>query len=175
MSDQTDRVDFYGVLGRIALTDDNAELRFYPFSFSTTRDAKCVFVVKFEGAQFQEAEIRPLVGEEVEVTLFTDRVEVFGDFQGGATVLRANKVVAEWSTYDTEDFVRRVGELEAANERLDRSFTKAVQKNRKALDLARELLRRAEVKAAASDDLKVRQAAAIAVLTRLLRPFESDE
>jgi hypothetical protein len=132
-------------------------------------------MAKFEGASFQEAEIAPLLGEEVEVTIFPDRAEVFGVFQGSVTMLRADTVVVEWSSYDTNDFVRRVGELDAAYENLNAALTKAVQKNRKALELTRELLRRAEVKADASEDLKARQAAAIAVLERLLRQLESDE
>jgi hypothetical protein len=36
-------------------------------------------------------------------------------------------------------------------------------------------MRRAEIKAAASDDLRARQAAAIAVLERLLTHFESKD
>jgi hypothetical protein len=175
MSEQADRVDFYGVLGRVALKNGAANLRFYPFAFSTTPDVKCVFVAKFEGVSFQEREVAPLLGEEVEVTVFADRAEVFGVFQGTATILRANSVAVDWSPYDTEDFVRRVGELDAAYKNLNAALTKAVQKNRKALELTRELLRRAEVKADASEDLKARQTAAIAVLERLLRQLESDE
>lgn len=175
MSEQTDRVDFYGVLGRVALKGGAGNLRFYPFAFSAVPDVKCVFVAKFEGASFTEAEIAPLLGEEVEVTIFADRAAVFGVFQGSVTILRADTVAVDWSSYDTEDFVRRVGELDTACEDLNAALTKVVQKNRKALELTRELLRRAEVKADASEDLKARQAAAIAVLERLLRQFESDE
>jgi hypothetical protein len=174
MSEKTDSVDFHGILGRAALKESNAELRFYPLAYSTTLDAKCVFVARFEGARFQEAEIGGLLNEEVEVTLFADRAEVVFP-EVWETILRANTVAAEWCAYDTEDFVLRIGKLDAAFERLNAEWTKATQKNRRGHELTREFLRRAEVKASASEELKVRQAEAIAVLRRLLRHFESRE
>lgn len=175
MAGQTDGVGFYGVLGRAVLEGGGAELRFYPFAFSNAPDGTDVFVATFEHVSFQEADIDPFVGEEVEVGVFPDRAEIVPIFDGRTLVLRAKKVVANWVAYDKEDYVLRVNSLDAAHERLNLELTKAVQKNRKGLDLTRELLRRAEMKAAASDDLRERQASAIAALTRLLHQLESDD
>jgi len=52
---------------------------------------------------------------------------------------------------------------------------KAFRKDLQGLALTQELMRRARIKAAASDDHKARQAAAIAVLERLLAHFESKD
>ncbi|MBT9446938.1 MAG: hypothetical protein IV086_14655 [Hyphomonadaceae bacterium] len=175
MAEKTDGVGFYGVLGRVAIEGGGAELRFYPFAFSNAPDGTDVFVATFEHVSFQEADIGPFVGEEVEVEVFPDRAEVVPIFDGRTLVLRAEKVVADWVAYDKEDYVRRIDSLDTAFERLNLALSKAVQKNRKSLDLMKELLRRAEVKAAASDELRVRQASAIAVLSRLIQQLESDD
>jgi hypothetical protein len=172
---QADRSDFYGILGRIVQTDDTVVLRFYPYAFSATPKARPVFVVTLERAEFQDADVRPLLEQEVDVTIFSNRAEVWGVFQDKAVILRAGSVAAEWAEYDNDDFIRRVNELEAEYERLNTALTKAVQKNRKGIALIRELLRRAEIKAGASEYLEARQAPAIAVLDRLLRHFESDD
>ncbi|MDO9078375.1 MAG: hypothetical protein Q7U72_13130 [Brevundimonas sp.] len=176
MDEPSEHADFYGVLGRATLQAGQAELRFYPFVFSTTPDAKCVFVAKFDAARFQETEIASLIGQEVEVTLFPDRAELFDPYDGEVpTILAAGSVAAAWSAYDTQDFmehaIRRDGEVE----RLGLAYNKAFRKDLQGLALTQELMRRARIKAAASDDHKARQAAAIAVLERLLAHFESKD
>ena len=176
MEEPSDPAEFYGVLGRATLQAGKAELRFYPFEFSTTPDAKCVFVAKFDAAGFRETEIASLIGQEVEVTLFPERAELFDPYDGEVpTILRAGSVVAAWSAYDTQDFMDRAVRLNAEVERLGVAYNDAFRKDRRGLALTLELMRRAEIKAAASDDLKARQAAAIAVLERLLAHFESKD
>jgi hypothetical protein len=84
-------------------------------------------------------------------------------------------VTSDWSSYDAEDYVERVQQMDAAYDRLNETLVKALQKNRRGVELTRELLRRAELKATASEEQKLRQDAAIRVLGRLLRHFEADE
>ena len=158
------------------MQEGNAELRLYPFVFSTEPDAKCVFTVKFDGAGFSQPEAASLIGHEVEVTLFPDRAELLDPFDGQEpTILQAGSVVAVWSAYDNQDFLEHVIRLNDEVERLNLAHNKAYRKDCRGLALTRELLRRAEIKAAASDDHKTRQAAATAVLERLLTHFESKE
>lgn len=175
MNDRVGQVEFYGILGRSTSRDNAIELRFYPHAFSTAPDGKYVLVVTFDGPYFQKAEVAPLVGEEVEGAFFNDRAEIIAIFQSMTLILRASAVSTEWCSYDAADFVRRVDELDAAYERLNSALTKAVQKNRKSVELAHELLRRANIKAQSSAEQAEKQAAAAAVLGRLIRQLESDD
>ena len=168
-------VEFYGVLGRAHSRDGGVDLRFYPFNFSTERDAQVVLAVRFEGAHFQTDEIAGLLDDEVEATVFLDRAEVHSVFGGTTAILQASSVTAEWSAYDTEDLLQRVRQLQDDHDRLNRSLAQSVAKNRKGLALVQELWRRAKIKAAASDDFKHRQASALAVLERLQQHFEADD
>ena len=152
----------------------NAELRFYPFRFSTTPDAECVFVAKFNAARFAEAEIASLIGQELEVSLLPDHAEVFDPYDGESpTILRASSVTAIWRAYDARDFMEHAIRLNAEVEAINLALGDAVRKDRRGLALTQELMRRAEIKSVASDDHRARQAAAIAVLERLLAHFES--
>ena len=158
------------------MQEGNAELRFYPFVFSTKPDAKCVYTVKFDGAGFSQPEAASLIGHEVEVTVFPDRAELLDWFDGQEpTILKAGSVVADWSAYDNQDLLEHVIRLNDEVERLNLAYNKAYRKNGRGLALARELMRRAEIKAAASDDHRIRQAPATAVLERLITHFESQD
>lgn len=175
MNDRAGLLEFCGVLGRSTSRDTTIELRFYPQAFSMAPDGKYVLVVTFDDPSFQESEVTPLLGEEIEGSIFPDRAEILTVFQSLDLTLRAREISAEWCTYDAADFVRRVDELDAAHERLNSALTKAAQKNRKTAELVKELLRRANIKAQASEEQAEKQAAAIAVLERLIRQIESDE
>ena len=175
MNGRANKVEFYGILGRSTSRDSAIQLRFYPRTFSTAPSGKYVLVVTFDGASFQESEVAPLIGEEIEGTFFDDRAEMVAISQSLTLTLRARAISTEWCTYDAADFVRRVDELDAAYERLNSALTKAVQKNRKSAALAHELLRRANIKAQSSADQAEKQAPAVAVLERLVRQLESDD
>lgn len=175
MDDRVSQVEFYGILGRSTSQDNAIQLRFYPHAFSTAPDGKYVLVVTFDGPSFQETEVAPLVGEEVEGTFFDDRAEIIAIFQSLTLTLRAGAISIEWCAYDAADFVRRVDELDAAYERLNSALTKAVQKNRKSAELAHELMRRANIKAQSSAEQAEKQASAMAVLERLIRQLQSDD
>ena len=151
------------------------ELRFYPYAFSTEPDARVVLAVRFEDPGFGDAELAGLVEQEVEVTVRPDRAEVHSMFGGTTEILTATAVTAEWSGYDAQDLFRRVLQLEQEHERLNRSLGQLMARDRQGMALVEELRRRAEIKAAASEDLKARQAAAIAVLDRLLAHFENKD
>ncbi|WP_339913599.1 hypothetical protein [uncultured Brevundimonas sp.] len=167
--------EFYGVLGRVTVLGRDVELRVYPFTFSTKPGDKVVLVVRFEAAGFEEAEVSEKIGEEVEGTVFPDRAEVHQVFAGTTTNLRAKAVTVEWAGYDGEDFRQRVDQLTGENDRLHRDLTRLTMKDRRGHTLTRELLRRAEIKAVASDALRTRQSAALGVLERLVQHFESDD
>ncbi len=175
MNDKASQVEFSGILGRSTSQDDAIQLRFYPHAFSTAPDGKYVLVATFHGPSFQESEVAPLVGEEMEGTLFDDRAEIVAIFQSLTLTLRARAIGAEWCSYDSADFVRRVDELDAAYERLNSALTKVVQKNRKSAELAQELLRRANIKAQSSAEQAEKQASAVAVLARLIRHLENGD
>lgn len=168
-------LEFHGIPGRVVADGGDVELRVYPFAFSIKPDEKVVLVVRFEAAAFGEAEVSGKLGEEVEVIVFPDRVEVHDVFAGTTATLGAKTVTAEWAGYDGEDFRQRVDQLNGENDRLHRDRSRLIMKDQRGLALTRELLRRAEIKAGASDDLKARQSAALGVLERLVRHFESDD
>lgn len=172
MSEPSEQSDFYGVLGRVTMNGGDAELRFYPFVFSPAPDAKCVFVVKFELADFDEAKVTPRIGEEMDVTILPNRAELFDPYEDEVpTRLGAASVVATWGAYDHRDLVEHTVKLTEELDRLKAAFCRGLQKDRRGLAVTQELMRRAEIKAAASEDQKIRQAAAIAVLARLLSHF----
>jgi hypothetical protein len=168
-------LEFYGFLGRFRGLDTAVELRCYPFEFSVDRDAKVVFVVRFDEADFRIEEITPLLDDEVEVLVFQDRTEIQSVFKGTTAILRARSVTPEWSGYDTDDLLDRVRQMQGEHEHLNSALTQSIAKNRSSLALVQELRRRAEIKAAASEYLRLGQASALAVLDRLARHLESDD
>lgn len=174
VSEESDPAEFYGVLGRVDSHPGGVDLRFYPYTFSTEPDARVVLVVRFDGPAFGDAEIAALVEQEVDVTVHRGRAEIHSVFGGTSAALTAKAMTCEWSGYDAEDLFRRVVQLEQEHERLSCSLGRLMARDRQGMALVEELRRRAEIKAAASDDLRARQAAAIAVLDRLLTHFEGD-
>ncbi|WP_298097182.1 hypothetical protein [Brevundimonas sp.] len=74
--------------------------------------------------------------------------------------------------YDTADFERYSQRLESEIEHLQISLRTANTKNDKGRAIVVELLRRAEIKADASDQFRERQASAIEVLKRLQTHFD---
>lgn len=172
MGGQTDSIGFHGVLGRASFEGTSAVLRFCPFHVQTDPHAAPVFVARFDDVRFDESALAPFFDQEVEVDVFNDRVVVTDIFEGVQAVLHAGSVASQREAYDLEELLARITRLEAECEWTNSALNKAHMKDREGLELVRELTRRAETKAAFSDHLKERQAAAISVLTRLLRHFE---
>lgn len=174
MTEQSENNAFYGYLGRAVITSDRADLRFYEYDFSTEPDAKPVFVVQFTKPGFGEDEISALLDCEVEVEVFEDRAEMKEVYGNKFAILRGTSVSADRTVYDTEDYVRRVRQLDALYARQNVELVSLRKKILEGRYLINELLRRAEIKAAASEELRQRQTAAIAVLERLLSYFENE-
>ena len=175
MTEGSNLKEFSGSLGRATVTSAFAELRFYSFDFSTETSAKPVFAVCFDEPRFTADDVNKLMNEDAEITVFHDRVEVLGLELEDSVVLHARSVTASWASYDTGDFVQRVRQLDEAYARTRDELTPALMRNHKIHLLIIELLRRAELKAASSTELGMRQAAAISVLKRVLRQIEGGE
>ena len=167
-------VEFYGVVDRVGQGVDGLSLRVYPFEFDTAPDARPVLAVRFEDPAFAAGDASALIGIEVEVLVCSDRAELHDVFSASTTVLRAGRVVSDSVAYDREDLLGRVRQIDGEMERLNAALMRMVAKDRKGEALTRELLRRAQIKAAASADLEMRHAAAVAVLERLVRHFDED-
>lgn len=172
MGNKADSIGFHGVLGRALFDGQAAALRFYPFHTVADPQAAPVFVANFEGVRFDEATLTPFFDQEVEVDVFSDRLVLADIFEGIQATLQANTVTSQREAYDAEELLVRIARLENECEDTNSILIKAHRKDREGLELVRELIRRAEVKAAFSDQLRDRQAAAISVLERLLRHFK---
>jgi len=168
-------VEFYGTLGRVEARGGTVELRLYPFDFSANPEARPVLAVRFEAAAFGINALEPLGEDEVEVSVFPDRAEVHAVFAGTDTILRAGAVAGKWVGYDAGDLFHRVGQLENEARRLNDALAAAVEKDRRGEALVLELRRRAEIKSAASEELRAGQTSALAVLERLGRYFKDGE
>jgi uncharacterized protein YyaL (SSP411 family) len=149
-------------------------LRFYPFVFAADADTRPVFAVRMEGARFAETELATHLSEEVEVTVRSNNIDLYDLFAGKLVVLEAEAVTADWAAYDLDDFTKQIERLQAENQRLNGALSRAIEKHRKLTSVVGELMRRAEIKAAASNEHKARQAAAIEVLERTLRELEDE-
>ena len=164
---------FSGILGSVRFEDGDAILRFYPFHFSTAPNARPVFVLHFESIAFTEADVAPLINDEVEVSAFETKAELFSYMQHAHVDLYAASVAARWEEYDRESLLARITQLDALYEDANVASGRASQKNQQGLELVRELIRRAQVKAEFSEHLKDQQRSAMAVLQRLLTHFEN--
>jgi len=161
-------------VARAVMQPGEAHLRLHEFNFALEPDATPVVVVRFVRPGFDIQALEALIGVEVAMSLFEDRAEITHLYEGTVTVLRADSVSAEAAADDTQDYLERIRELDEAVARLHADLRNASHKEHGALSLAIELLRRAEIKAAASEDLMSRQAAAIAVLERLIRHYRPE-
>ena len=167
--------DVCGHIGRINFAGDVAEMRVYPYVFPVDPTEKRVLAIRFDGPQFSAEDLRRLEDWELDTAVFPDYVE-FNDYcEGRHVILRARAVIAEWVMHDIADYRARVMQLDT----VCASYGKEAAQARKRLGGARtltfELLRRAEIKSAASDEQKHRQAAAIEALHRLRTHFDGED
>lgn len=176
MSESEDDTFFYGVLGRVTVQDGDTELRFYPFTFEMNPAVNPVFGVTLTAARFGQADIASRIGAEMEVAAYGDRVEIVDIFDSAAAiVIHAQPVAVRWSPYDMDDLRGHIQTLNKDCESKGAALSDALRTHREGVAIMRELLRRAEIKSAASDTLKASQAAAISVLQRLLGHFEGNQ
>ena len=164
-------VELSGVLSRCVFGDDRAELRLSPFAVSL-EEAQPVWSLVFDEPGFDAADVEPYLDSEVDIEVFDYKVVLNNIWQQTQQVLSAGTLSVERVSYDTTDLELYVRTLLAENERLNSNLRAATAKDNQGRSLLRELLRRAEIKAAASDHLRERQAAAIEVLKRLQAHFD---
>lgn len=168
------RIGIDGVLSRCESDAGRIEVRVSPFVFDPDAAARPVWKLVFEGAAFDPAELQRLVETEVEIDVYDDKVVFYDVFAGAEHRCEAARVTADQVQYDDLDHRRYIQRLEAEVERLHASLRTVAQHNDQGRAIINELMRRAEIKAAASDHLHERQAAAIEVLKRLRAHFEGE-
>ena len=165
--------EFDGFIGRVEITADRATLRFYSYWSADNMQEKPVLSIVCIGPKFDRSAIDSYGDTEVqEVTLYDGRVEYRVWQADDPNRLSCQSATAEWVPFDTADLMASIAQLEAANKDLRDKLGKATQANADGLKLARELLSRAEIKAAASVEHENRQRAAIAILKRFIAHFE---
>lgn len=175
MDNQDTDIGFYGVLGRATESSSEITLRFYAYAFSEMEGERCVFTIHFKQPAFSGIEVEKLLGQEVELSVFSDYVEVNDIFGDDTSKLVAKSIITEWQPYDLHDYVQRVRGLNLSNGQLSSDLSRSRNKNSKAIALATELMRRAEIKSEASEELRSKQLAAIDVLQRMLTHLKQDD
>ena len=159
-----------GVLARTGTADGRLMLRLRPHTFPVDSDVHSVTVVTFESPAFEERDLVPFVGQEVQLLAWGTRAELFELFDPGPPlVLQAASIDIRQEGPDLRDLMERITALAGEVDHLQASPNEAradIENGRKHV---RELLRRAEIKAAASEEHAVRQAATVEVLQQVLR------
>ncbi len=169
MTESADSVGFNGILGRAEFIGSRAELRFYPFQLGKTADAQCVLQLELAAPDCGPDAFDGLVDQEIDVVVSGTTVEIEDYFNDRSIKLQAQRVVIGWVACDAEYLFACLRKSTEWNSQLHEKLRKALLNNHDCRALVIELLRRAEIKATASDEHKARQGAAIAVLERVLR------
>lgn len=166
------QIELSGVLSRFTTNGSSVELRLSPFAFSSEPDARPVWVLAFAEPAFDVKAVEAYLDNEVDIEVFDHQAIVYDVWAGTEQSLGAAKVTVTKVGFDTADFERYSQRLETEIEHLQVSLRTANTKNDKGRAIVVELLRRAEIKADASDHFRERQAAAIEVLKRLQTHFD---
>ncbi len=165
------KIEFSGLYSRCVFADGRAEIRIHPFGFVQDPDAKPVWSLVFEAPDFQASALEGFSDDELEVEIF-DRHAVLHDIWSDTRrTLSAERLTAIEAAYDAADLREYIQAREERISQLHDSLRTAHAKDNQGRVILRELLRRAQIKAAASDHLRERQAAAIEVLKRLTNHF----
>lgn len=166
------KIELSGVLSRFTVNHSSVELRLPPFAFSLEPDAQPVWVLAFSEPAFDVNAVEAYLDQEVDIEVFDQQVIVYDVWAGNDQTLGAARVTVTKVGYDNADFQRYSQRLETEIEHLQVHCRTANTKNDKGRAIVVELLRRAEIKADASDHFRERQAAAIEVLKRLRNHFD---
>ena len=166
---QPPKIDLSGVLSRCVFSDGRAEVRLTPFAIS--QDELPVWSLVFTGPSFNADAIQPYLDNEVEIEVFDKHAVLYDVWRNTQRVLDGVELRATQVGYDTADLHLHVRTLESYIERLQGDLQTARGKDTQGRSILRELVRRAEIKAAASDHHRERQAAAVEVLKRLQTHF----
>ena len=158
-------------LGRATVTAQQAHLRFYEFDFDIPADTP-VLEVTFEAPEFIQADVDALIGGESDISIFDKHVEIDRYHRGDVQILRAAAVSCRNVSYDIDDYKVRIATLNTQAARHFEEWRSVQNKITDTRKLAIELLRRAEIKASASEAMHHQQQSAIAVLERLIKALE---
>ena len=166
--------DFYGYLGRLDYDEGTALLRFYPFGFSREPSDTPIFSVRFHRPRFTKSDVAVLMeqGAEVEVRVREGRVDIDDIMAGTSLCLEAEQVVLQRLAYDLDDYVQYLATLDGANRRLHNDLNIMRKRVHRTTNFVIELLRRAEIKAASSADIRRNQTPAIEALNQILNTLE---
>lgn len=165
------KIELSGVLSRCTFGDTQVELRLSAFDFSLEPGARPVWSLVFLEPNFDATALQAYLDDEVDIDVFDQQAILHNVWRDNQQVLSAASLTVEKVSYDTDDLYRYIGKREIEIEHLHSSLRAARTKDDQGRVILRELLRRAEIKAAASDHLRERQLAAIDVLKRLQAHF----
>ena len=168
---ETDRVS---VLWGVEVDARQARLLFYPYAFDPQPGLKPVLAVTFVAPRFTAADVQAFDPEEVfPIEIFEDHVDFWsGERPGEPNSLYAESVTHQWEEYGLEDYRRRVAQLEAIYQELTADLHRCHSAREGVVKFIQESLRRAEIKAAISDDHHARQSEAMAALQRVLQKID---
>ncbi len=168
---ETDRVS---VLGGLEFEPRHALLKFHPYRFEHSPGLKPVLAVTFIAPRFTNAEVQALDLQEVfPIEIFNDHICFWsGERPELPNILYADSVSYQWEEYGLEDYRLRVMQLETIYQNLSSDLQRCNAAHRDVVRFIRESIRRAEIKAAISDDQQARQIEAIAALQRVLQKIE---
>ncbi|WP_140986394.1 hypothetical protein [Asticcacaulis tiandongensis] len=165
---------FYGVLGQVEFSDRAARIRLYPFSFDFEA-LEPVLEVRIDEPKFAEEILKPLLYEEVEAEFGPSGMVVEGVWKGLSIELHGDHLTASFGPYSLGDYVGRVKKLSKALDEEAQYSRKAHLKLGRLKTLLAELMRRAEIKAGASEIHRSKQHAAIEVIRRIQAELEVDD
>lgn len=165
------KLELSGVFSRCSFSDNRAEVRLTPFLFSRAPNARPVWSLVFLEPGFDVTAVQAHLGAEVDIEVFDQHAVVYDEWQGAQQTLGATQLTVNQVSFDDAELNAYVDALEANIQDLNSRLYTSTNKDTQGRAILRELLRRAEIKAAASDHLRERQAAAIAVLKRLQTHF----
>lgn len=175
MPADTPLTEFYGFLGRFEVTQEMAILRLYPFTFASDQDTP-ILEITVRHPAFSAADLAPLIGAEIEVTLHADRVQVEDALDGRISLtLMGAEVSAAHKAYDLQDYADRLKSMHEHNAEQAAELHAVLDKLRRVKSVAIELIRRAELKAGVSHEHSLKQAGAIEALQRILAELELED
>lgn len=169
---QSPKLEISGILSRCSFSKGQAEVRVSPYVFSLDADEQPIWLLVFREPKFDITTVQVYLDNEIEIEVFDQQVILYDVWRGDQQVLGAARLIVDQVGYDTADFQSYLQRLETEIKHLQSNLRTANAKNDQGRAILQELLRRAEIKAAASDHLRERQSAAIEVLKRLQTHFD---
>jgi len=158
---------FYGLLGRVTTTVTGYSIRFYPFAFSNEPDSHCVFSVEIVDADTSAETISSLIGEEVEVTVTEESIQIDEVLSQHETKVIAKRVTANLVKYDRQDLLEHVIRLQNNWSTVNSKRVELSDRFKHLSSFVDEQIRRSNIKSDANEKQKALQAPVLRVLKRL--------